>query len=88
MDEAEGSGARKAWRRGGAAGRILVLCAARRRRSFPVDKNPSRMAETTPFSYRVFATIFPKASLPTNSLIHKYCFHTLGLARASMVNIT
>jgi hypothetical protein len=35
----------------------------------------------------VLATIFRKTSLPTNSLIHKYCFCTLGLARASIVNI-
>jgi hypothetical protein len=58
------------------------------RRSFPVDQNPSGMPETTSFSYPIFTSIFPKARLHTNSLIRKYCSHTLRLARASKVNIT
>jgi hypothetical protein len=54
---------------------------------FSDGQNPSRMPSTTPFSHLVSASIFLKPTVDTNSLIHMYCFHTPGLARASIVNI-
>ena len=53
----------------------------RPRRSFSVDKNLSQIPETGSVLVLVFASIFPKPTVHTNSLIHKYCFHALSLAR-------
>jgi hypothetical protein len=62
-------------------------CLAHPLRSFPMDQNPLGMPETNSFSCPIFTSIFSKTRLHTNSLIPKYCFHALGLARASRVNL-
>jgi hypothetical protein len=52
-----------------------------------MDKGPLPDARNESVSPLDSASPFLKTTLHTNSLIHKYCFYTLGLARASIVNI-
>ena len=59
----------------------------RRRHSFPVDKNPSRMPEKHLFSSPVLASIFQSTPISTNSLMHKYYFHTVALVCARIIYI-